>query len=112
VLSALTAMHRALEKNGKKLLVKLIDAYIYHYGWVKTPEQMKQKIKEVSKYWIADDTALQTLVNSEDYFNFNEFDSLEKIFQAHTPAVMQPRIQNFKWKNTFRPFAKKIFFKR
>lgn len=34
---------QGFRRNGKKINVKLIDAYIYHYGWVKTPAQMKRR---------------------------------------------------------------------
>ena len=30
--------------DGRKVNVKLIDAYIYHYGWVKPPEGLKNKL--------------------------------------------------------------------
>jgi hypothetical protein len=43
---------QGFRKGRTKLKVKLIDAYIYHYGWVKSPAQMKKKMKEVSKYWL------------------------------------------------------------
>ena len=36
---------QGFRKASKKLKVKPIDAFIYHYGWVKSPVQMKKKIK-------------------------------------------------------------------
>ena len=42
---------QGFRKGRTKLKVKPVDAYIYHYGWVKNPVQMKKKMKEVSKYW-------------------------------------------------------------
>ncbi|OYT15726.1 MAG: glycosyl transferase [Bacteroidetes bacterium 4572_77] len=37
--------------NGRKLKVKEIDAYIYHYGWVKPPEKQSDKIRNFQKLW-------------------------------------------------------------
>ncbi|MEJ7589737.1 MAG: glycosyltransferase family 2 protein, partial [Ferruginibacter sp.] len=36
--------------TGKKLRVKLIDAYIYHYGWVRNPVTMFQKFKDFGQH--------------------------------------------------------------
>ena len=41
--------------NGKKLHVKLIDASIYHYGWVKPPEIQQLKQKTFNKLWHSDE---------------------------------------------------------
>ncbi len=78
-----------------KLQVKPLDAYVYHYGWVKSPEQMKRKQKNVSQYW-NDDDKIQPILSSPDFFDFNEFDSLKKFTGSH-PAVMQQRINDKNW---------------
>jgi len=38
-------------KKGRYPNAKLIDAYCYHYGWVRTEEQMNLKSQKVQKYW-------------------------------------------------------------
>lgn len=88
---------QGFRKGDIKLDVALIDAYIYHYGWVKNPEQMKAKQKNVSRFWIEDGEALTEYLASEDFFDFNEFESLEKFTGIH-PAVMQQRINKQNWK--------------
>jgi len=88
---------QGFRKGDIKLDVALIDAYIYHYGWVKSPEQMKAKQKNVSRFWIEDGEALTEYLASEDFFDFNEFESLEKFTGIH-PAVMQQRINKQNWK--------------
>jgi hypothetical protein len=45
---------QGFRRNGKRLPVKLIDAYVYHYGWVKDPYKMKQKIYNAGKLWHSD----------------------------------------------------------
>ena len=81
----------------RKLLVKEINAYIYHYGWVKSPVQMKQKIKNVSRFWNEDTDEWKQLMQSSDTFNFDDFDSLQRFSGTH-PVVMQQRIQQQNWK--------------
>lgn len=94
----------------RKLNVKPIDAYIYHYGWVKSPEQMKKKIKEVSRYWHEETDDWKNLVNSEDFFDFGEFDSLEK-FEGTHPSVMYDRIKRHNYNYEFDTSKKNLSFK-
>lgn len=79
-----------------KLKVKLIDAFVYHYGWVKSPEQMMRKQKNVSRFWNDDSEEWRNYIQQEDYFNFDDFDSLQKFAGAH-PAVMKERIEKKNW---------------
>ncbi|MEP7142221.1 MAG: glycosyltransferase family 2 protein [Ferruginibacter sp.] len=82
--------------GNKKLDVVLIDTEVYHYGWVKSPQQMKAKQKNVFRYYREDDEVLQDFVNSPDFYDFNDFDSLRKFTGTH-PAVMHPRIAAKNW---------------
>jgi hypothetical protein len=97
---------QGFRKGKTKLKVKPIDAFIFHYGWVKNPVQMKKKIKEVSKYWNGEPDEKEEL-NNEDFFNFDEFDSLDKFSGTH-PAVLQERIKNQNWNVSF-DLSKKRF---
>ena len=78
-----------------KLPVANINASIYHYGWVKSPEQMRKKQKESSVFW-HDDTQMQKIISSPDYYDFSGFDSLEKFTDTH-PIVMKERIIQKNW---------------
>jgi hypothetical protein len=78
-----------------KLPVAAINASIYHYGWVKSPEQMRKKQKESSVFW-HDDTQMQKIISSPDYYDFSGFDSLEKFTDTH-PTVMKERIIRKNW---------------
>lgn len=93
----------------KKLHVKPVDAYVYHYGWVKSPEQMKKKQKHVSRFWTEDDGAA-AFVAGKDYFDFAEFDSLKK-FEGTHPAVMRERIRKKNWTLEFDLSQKKFSLK-
>lgn len=80
----------------KKLKVKPVDAYIYHYGWVKSPEQMLRKQKNVSRFWNENTEEWKKYLVIGDYFDFSEFDSLKKFTGTH-PAVMRERISKKNW---------------
>jgi len=87
---------QGFRKEGRKLNVALIDAYIYHYGWVKSPKQMLQKQKNIGKFWRTDEEWQQFLTES-DFWDFNnEFDSLARFTDTH-PAVMHERIKSQNW---------------
>lgn len=87
---------QGFRKGKTKLKVKKIDACIYHYGWVKSPAQMKKKMHEVSKYWNPNVDDGLHYPTSDDIFDFNDFDSLQLFNNSH-PAVMQQRIKEQNW---------------
>jgi len=87
---------QGFRKNGNKLAVKLIDAYIYHYGWVKNPLKMREKQIQLNRFW-HNDEHLDSIIQKEALFDFNNhYDSLQKFTDTH-PAVMQNRISQQNW---------------
>ena len=92
-----------------KLPVAKVDASIYHYGWVKSPAQMRKKLKESSVYW-NDDTAMEKIKLSPEDYDFTGFDSLEKFTGTH-PRVMVDRIQKKNWVIDVDLSQKKFSFK-
>ena len=86
-----------------------MDASIYHYGWVKSPEQMRKKQKESSVFW-HDDQAMEKIKQSPDYYDFSGFDSLEKFTGTH-PTVMLDRIKQKNWVIDLDISKKKFSFK-
>lgn len=86
---------QGFRRDGQRLSVKPVDAFIYHYGWVKDPVRMKTKQKNVSVFWHGNDPSGPPL-SAEDFFDFSDFDSLEKFAGTH-PAVMQKRIAEKNW---------------
>jgi len=87
---------QGFRRNGKKLMVKPVDAYVYHYGWVKNPKLMQQKIKNSINLWQENKDALPVL-ESSDVFDYSEFDSLQKFKGTH-PKTMLARIAKQNWK--------------
>lgn len=81
--------------NDKRLPSKLIDAQVYHYGWVKNPALMDKKLRTLSTNWMGK-SMKERLDNMQGVFNYDEFDSLEKFHGTH-PAVMRKRITEKNW---------------
>lgn len=101
---------QGFRKNGNKLSVKLIDACIYHYGWVKSPQQMFEKQRNVSRFWHENEEAWRK-IQKEDFFDFNNaYDSLEKFTGTH-PLVMQDRISRKNWSIELDTATKHFSFK-
>ncbi len=84
------------KENNSKLNVKPIDAYMYHYGWVKTPEAMQRKQENFHKLWHSDDWLEKNIVKT-DKFDYSGIDAL-KLFEGTHPVCMQKRIREKNWK--------------
>ena len=81
--------------DGKRLPCKLINASIYHYGWVMSPALMDHKLRNLSTNWMGK-AMKERLENTEGIFNYDEFDSLERFKGTH-PQVMLKRISEKNW---------------
>lgn len=110
--------------GDKRLNVAKIDAWIYHYGWVKSQEKMIAKMKDASNYWIADQQAWEAFMANDNIFSFDDYDSVA-IFKGTHPQVMQKRIKEQDYdlkldvnrkrlslKNRFMYFVEKVTGKR
>ncbi|PKP11034.1 MAG: glycosyl transferase [Bacteroidetes bacterium HGW-Bacteroidetes-4] len=82
--------------DNQKLNVKAIDAYIYHYGWVKDPRAMQRKQESFHKLWHNDEWLDKNVAKAE-VFDYSHIDALEK-FQGSHPQVMLERIAKLNWK--------------
>lgn len=82
--------------NDEKLNVKLLDAYIYHYGWVKDPRAMQRKQETFHKMWHDDEWMEKNVVKAEAFDYATHIDAVEKFTGTH-PAVMQERIARSNW---------------
>jgi len=98
---------QGFRKENRKLRVKLIDAYIFHYGWVKNTAKMKDKIKNLNKLWL-DDASSELRA---ELFDYNDFDSIKKFTGTH-PSVMQKRIREQNWNMYLDVSQKKMSLKK
>ncbi len=90
-------------RKGKdvKLDVVMVDACIYHYGWVKQPEAMQLKQLEFHKLW-HDDKWVEENIPKVDEFDYSKIDSVS-LFKGTHPKVMQERLKRLNWKFSFDP---------
>lgn len=81
--------------GASKLHVRLFDAHIHHYGWVKHPAAQQRKQLNFNRLWHADEK-VQAMVGQSDAFLYDGSEPLERFTGTH-PAVMLPRIQAVNW---------------
>lgn len=96
--------------NNNRIPCRLIDAYIYHYGWVKNPKFMDRKIKNVGYNWMGNNIK-KKIENNDGYFDYKEYDSLAKFTGTH-PEVMKKRILDKNWEIEFDIRKKNFNLKR
>ena len=99
------------KRNGTKLKVKLLDAYIHHYGWVRNPLVMHSKVKDFGKYWNEDEAHASWVEDFErkaDRFDYSLIDSVS-LFEGTHPAVMKELVEKENW--SFSRDVKKKNFK-
>lgn len=83
-------------KPNRKLKVKLMEAYIFHYGWVRDPRAMQRKQAAFSHFYHDDKWLEENLAKSQE-FDYSQVDSLEP-FEGTHPLVMADRIKRLNWK--------------
>jgi len=95
--------------DNSLLKVKPVEAYIYHYGWVKPPEYQQAKQKYFHKLWHDDDWVKRNVTDAAT-FDYSKIDSLA-IFKETHPEVMLDRINKKNWTFSFDPTKKRLTFK-
>jgi len=81
--------------NNRKLKVKRVDAAIYHYGWVRPPEKMQDKIKNFSALWHSDDW-IEKNIPDQMFFDYSNVSSIKRFSGSH-PKVMFNYISSKNW---------------
>jgi hypothetical protein len=85
--------------ENKKLNVKPVDAYIYHYGWVKEPGTMMKKAINANNFY-QDKNFIKRMksinINGNKEFDYSSIDSLSLFTETH-PKVMEERIKRKNW---------------
>lgn len=100
---------QGFRRDDRLLRVKEIEAYIYHYGWVRPPEIQQSKIESFNKLWHSDKW-VETNIPRVDEFDYSEIDSLDRFTGSH-PEVMKERIEKINWSFSFDPTQKTLSFK-
>jgi len=95
---------QGFRREGEKLRVALVPAWVYHYGWVKPPERQQEKHRSFHRYWHNDEW-IEKKVPSTEKFDYSGIDSLDRFEKTH-PAAMQERIRKKNWQFEFDPSRK------
>jgi hypothetical protein len=83
-------------KPNRKLQVKLIDAYMYHYGWTREPEALQEKEKAKIKLYY-DDTWISSFFKRGEKYDYEQAHEPLRLFTETHPAVMKERIARKNW---------------
>ena len=99
--------------NNRKIKVKLIDAYIYHYGWVKPPNGLQNKVRNFNQFYHDDVWLEENIPPATADFDYKNADCLLPFKGTH-PAVMQKRIAASNWKLLIDPkkISQQMSFRR
>ncbi len=92
---------QGFRKDGKKMTVKLIPAYINHYGWVKPPEGLNNKVRNFTQFY-HEDAWLAENVPADYQFDYGNAERLFR-FEGTHPAVMADRVARSNWPFFFDP---------
>jgi len=85
------------KNDNEKLDVVEIDAFVYHYGWVKDPKSMQEKQLNFNKFW-HDDKWIEDKIEMVSEYEYEKHVSSLKKFEDNHPKVMQERINRINWK--------------
>lgn len=83
--------------DNQKLNVIPIDAYMYHYGWVKKPEAMQKKQENFNKLWHDNDWIEDNVLKADEYDYLHHVKALKPFIGDH-PEIMKERIEDRNWK--------------
>lgn len=85
--------------ENEKLNVKPVDAYVYHYGWVKEPGTMMKKAINANSFYQEKNILKQMKSkdsNGTKEFDYSSIDALSCFKDTH-PKVMEERIRRKNW---------------
>ena len=82
--------------DNRKLKVKQLDAYVYHYSKVKAPKVLQKKHEEFGKLWNDDEWMEKNVIKAEEYDMSQDIRLLDRFTGTH-PQVMEERIRLQNW---------------
>ena len=97
------------KRPNEKLRVKLIDAYIHHYGHVREPQAMQRKHQSTNRFWHSDRWIKQNIkpANEFDYSNYEPLG----LYEGTHPRIMEKRINSMDWKFEYDVSQRQFEFK-
>jgi len=81
--------------NNRRLHVQHIDAYIYHYGWVRPPDKIKSKMTNFNSLYFS---GAKLEEKSEKVMSF-DYSAIEEVnvFNDSHPKVMEELVNRLNW---------------
>jgi hypothetical protein len=85
--------------DNQKLKVRALEAYIYHYGWVKPPEKQQKKQQNFNLLWHSKEK-VEKMFGDDSAYKYEGTQLLSR-FEGTHPKVIAPRIQALNWQFTY-----------
>lgn len=95
--------------NNQRLNVKHIDAYIYHYGWVRPPETIKSKMRNFNLLYFTGGK-LEGKLDKVTNFDYSSVGEVTQFQDTH-PKVMEELVNRLNWHVQFDEKKINISFK-
>lgn len=89
-------VHYRQQEGTYKLKVASVDAWIYHYGWVRPPEFMQRKNRALDTVHKGEKRVDELYRERPPEFDYGPLSQLST-FQGTHPEVMRERIAAFDW---------------
>lgn len=89
-------VHYRQQEGTYKLKVAAVDAWIYHYGWVRPPEFMQRKNRALDTVHKGETRVHELYRERPPEFDYGPLNRLARFTGTH-PAVMAERIAAFNW---------------
>ena len=81
-----------------KLKVAWVDAYVYHYGWVRPPRLMQNKRKSLDTIHKGKEKVAEMFAGSPDDFDYGALGNLRVHKDGH-PRVMKDWLEKLDWQD-------------
>ena len=85
-------------QGSYRLKVATVDAYIYHYGWVRPPGYMQSKKKALDTIHKGQSNVAEMYKNLPSEFDYGPLGNVPEYNETH-PEVMKEWIERFDWKD-------------
>jgi len=95
------------KENTYKLNVAQVDAFVYHYGWVRPPEMMQKKRVSFETHKQGEEKATSIFKEEPEVFDYGNLSKLKVFTEAH-PKVMEDFIKRFNWKHQLYPHVGQV----
>lgn len=95
------------KENTYKLKVAEVNAYVYHYGWVRPPQMMQKKRISFETHMRGNEKANPIFKEEPDVFDYGDLSKL-CVFKETHPEVMKDFIKKFNWELELYPHNKQL----